>query len=97
MSWRAAVVGVLVVLSLVNSVMRLWGDWATFFAVLGAQTYFIFAGIYPYFFNKMMLAFPMGGADAKFNPNPTDTNSSLIRSILMFVYTTLYFLMFLAA
>lgn len=95
MSWRAAFVGGLVVLSLANAVMRLWGSWPNFFSILAAQTYFIFAGIYPYLFNKTMLAFPIGGADAKFNPNPTGTDSSLIRSILMFTYSSLYFLLFL--
>lgn len=82
---------------MLNSVVRLWGDWPTFIAVLGGQTFSIFAGIYPYLFHKTMLALPMGGGDAKFNPDPTDTGASIHRSALLIGYTFIYFIMFLAS
>lgn len=97
MSWRAAVVGALVVLSIVNAVTRLWGDWPNFFAVLGAQAYFIFAGIHPYLFNKTILAFPIGGADIKFNPDRADIETLFLRRFLVFCYTSLYIFLFWAS
>lgn len=97
MSWRTAVVGALLVISLVNAVMRLWGDWPLFCAAVGAQTYFVFAGIYPYLFNKTILAFPIGGPDVKFNPDESDTETLWLRRFLVFVYAALYLGVFWAS
>lgn len=94
MNWRAGVIWFLVVFSLINAVMRLWGSWPTFIAVLVGQAYFIFGGIYPYLYNKTILSFP-GAVDAKFDPE--DPENSLTRSILLFGHSFLYCFMFIAS
>lgn len=94
MNWRATVVWVLLIMSLGNALMKFWGNWLVFFAAVGSQAYFVFAGIYPYLFKKTILAFPIGGADIKFNPDQADTQTLWLRRFAVLTYAILYALIF---
>ena len=97
MNWRAVVIVLLVVLSLINAFVRLRGDWGNFLAVLGGHAFSIFGGIYPYLFNKGMLGFPGTTLHTKFNPDTKDTDTSLKRLIFFFGHTSIYLLLFLVS
>lgn len=96
MRWRAVAVGGLVVLSLINALVRLWGDWYTFFGVLAGQAIFLFGGIYPFLYHKTMLSFP-GAVAVSFNPDRTDTETLWLRRLLVFAHTFFYALAFLVS
>lgn len=89
MNWRAVVIVLLVVFSLVNGVVRLWGDWGHFLPVLVAQGFFVFGGIYPFLYGRTMLL--------RFGATLKASGNTELRIFTALVYTLLYLLMFLVS
>lgn len=89
MTWRSVVVLFLLIVSISNAVIRLWGDWPTFFAVLGAQSFFVFGGVYPFLYGKTMWL--------RFGVELRSGENADLRTFIVLGYVLLYALMFFAS
>ena len=81
--------GGLVLFTIANAVLRLWGNWYVFFIVTFVQALFIVWGIYPYLFDKKMLVFG-GGDDLEYHPGTENVKSRWLRRLAMFGYMVCY-------